>query len=174
MQLQDDRMRASSPVGAPYRCAHPHTQQYTIIHFGGAHAPTQGGCKVVQWVLRLATDVMEGTSSLAAETCKQHQEASVGGTTRELWFAMLTSQRRRRCAMWCGQENGWDGQILELDIVYVDGQLAFQLYETNPKKGWAHPDEIYMCTQMKSRVKGGASALMPWRVGRLVRDCVTF
>ena len=39
-------------------------------------------------------------------------------------------------------ENVWEGQILEVDIEDVNSQPALQLYDTNPQRGWAHPDEI--------------------------------
>ena len=39
-------------------------------------------------------------------------------------------------------ESGWEGPILEVDIEDVFSQPAPQLYEANPQRGWAHPDEI--------------------------------
>ena len=129
-------MRVSSPVVRHTSVTQTTIRDHTLRSRARCNTGLMSNC---QWVLRLATNVMGGTSSLRAETCKQDQEASVGGTTRELRFAMLTRQRRRRCAMWCGQKNGWDGQILELDIVYVDSQLVFTTLRNESTKRVCSP-----------------------------------
>ena len=61
-------------------------QQHAIIQFGGAHASPQSECPNVHWVLRLATNVMEGgrMSNCPMGTAVGHQGRNVTDGSRDL------------------------------------------------------------------------------------------